>query len=308
MEWIEVAVRVARSRVDLAGDLLLRHCPQGFSEGADDRDGRRVLCAYLPAGAAGRTALGELKRALSRAAVAGGRPEASARAAARRATVRARVVTDAEWADAWKAFARPINIGRLTVQPTWMARPAAGRQTVVRLDPGMAFGSGEHASTQLCLHAIDRYVGNRATVIDLGTGSGILAIAAARLGAARVLAIDNDPVAVAVARANIRANRVARQVVVRRGQGLARVRSRADLIVANLTAEILPSILPDVPRCLTPGGRFVASGFSGSRLAGVRAQIVKSGLRVVATGRLQEWRAVHAAVDAPALPPTHRFR
>lgn len=286
-----MSVDATRSWVEAVGDVLLRSCPQGFSESAAGRAGHRVLRVYLPVGGDGRARLRLLRRAI------GG--------LARRPRVRTRVVRDAGWAALWKIHARPFRVGRVLIQPSGRAlrvdasrdgRAAgrAGAGAVVRLDPGMAFGSGEHASTQLCLSAIDRFLPPRSVVIDLGTGSGILAIAAARLGARRVLAIDNDPLAVAVARANVKRNSVARRVTVRRGEGLIGVRLRADLIAANLTADILPAVLGDVPRCLVPGGRFVASGFGSPRVGEVRRRLEASGLRVVATRRVRGWCAVHA--------------
>jgi ribosomal protein L11 methyltransferase len=247
-----------------------------------------LLRVYLPAGAAGRTALRALRRLL--------------RGIVDRSHIRTRVVSDAGWASAWKLHARPFTVGRILIQPSGapsakthrFGRGHEGVRAVVALDPGMAFGSGDHPSTQLCLLAIDQHLQRGAQMIDLGTGSGILAIAAAWCGARRVLAIDNDPVAVAVARANVRRNGVARRVTVRRGARLRGVGRRADLIVANLTADILPLVVDDVPRCLAPGGRFVASGFGSVRVAGVRRCVEAAGLRVVATRRLRGWCAVHA--------------
>ena len=286
-----MSVDATRSWVEAVGDALLQHCPQGFSESAAGRAGHRLLRAYLPTGVDGRARLRLLRRAVLTLA---GRPR-----------VRTRVVSDAGWAALWKIHARPFLVGRILIQPSGgtvhadrrgdgRAAGRAGRRVVVRLDPGMAFGSGEHASTQLCLSAIERCVPHGSVLIDLGTGSGILAIAAARFGARRVLAIDNDPLAVAVARANVRRNGVARRVTVRRGEGLAGVRLRANLIVANLTADILPGVLDDVARCLVPGGGFVASGFGSPRVAEVRRRIRAAGLRVAATRRVRGWCAVHA--------------
>ncbi len=272
-------MRVASSQVELAGDRLRSLAWQGLWESPDDGGRRRVLRAYVPATAPGRAAIRSLRHTLTPAA-----PGAS---------VRTRIVQDTTWANAWKAQARRIRIGHLIIQPSWMKDSARGR-VVIRLDAGMAFGSGEHPSTRLCLRAIERHMRPGATVIDIGTGSGILAIAAARLGAARVLAVDSDPTAIDVAGANVRANRVARRVKVQRGQGLRRVRTRADLIAANLTAETLPPILADVRRCLVPGGRFVAAGFGAARVADVRRQLARAALSVAATEQLQGWCAVHA--------------
>lgn len=277
--------------VETAGDALRQVAPAGFAEHRLAR-GRRRLVAHLPMGASGRAALLRLRAALRRVARRGpGRG---------RLALTARVVDDAVWRDAWRRHARPVRVGRLTVQPPWMPPPASG--AVVRLDAGMAFGSGLHPSTRLCLSALDRYVRGPSTVVDVGTGSGVLAIAAARLGAGRVLALDHDPVAVRVASANVRANGVRDRVEVRRASGLGSVRRRADLILANLTADDLCLLLPVVPARLRPGGRFVGSGLGPSRVPQVVRAAGDAGLRVIEVVRWRGWCVVHAvAKDAQVL-------
>lgn len=240
-----------------------------------------MLRAYLPSTRVGRSTLSRLRRALARGAASG--------------TVGVRVVGDTDWVGVWRAHAKPFQVGRLTVLPAWMRPRIRPGQVLIRLDAGQAFGSGEHPSTQLCLGAVERHVRGGETVLDLGTGSGILAIAAARLGARRILAMDDDETAVSVARANVRANGVERRVTVRHASGLDRVRLRADLIVANLTPEILAGILPHVGRCLAPGGRFVGSGFGPARVTEVARLVRESGLRVVVVEARRGWRTVHAA-------------
>lgn len=285
MRWIEISVDVHHRDSDVVGDLLLRHCSAGFSESAGRRRNRRVLRAYLPATRGGRVTLTRLRHALARGMVS--------------VSVDARVVTDTGWVEMWRAHAKPVRVGRLTVQPAWMPPRIRPGQVLVKLDAGQAFGSGEHASTQLCLAALERYLQGGETVLDLGTGSGILAIAAARMGARRVLAIDDDELAVSTARANARANGVMRTVAVRHASGLNRVRLRADLIVANLTPEILAGVLSQVGRCLAPGGRFVGSGFGPARVAEVERLTRASGLRVVGVEARRGWRAVHAVAGRP---------
>lgn len=285
MRWIEISVNVPLQDSEIAGDCLLRYCSAGLSEGAGLGRGRRVLRSYLPSTRAGRAVLSRLRRALAREAASG--------------TVGVRVVGEADWVNMWRAHAKPLRVGRLTVHSAWMRSRVSSGQTLVRLDAGQAFGSGEHPSTQLCLAAVERYVQGGETVLDFGTGSGILAIAAARLGARRVLAIDDDEIAVSIARANARANGVLRRVTVRRASGLSRVRLRADLIVANLTPEILAGVLPHVGRCLAPEGRFVGSGFGSARVAEVARLVQASGLRVVGVEARRGWHAVHAVAGRP---------
>ncbi|MDR7521087.1 MAG: 50S ribosomal protein L11 methyltransferase [Armatimonadota bacterium] len=277
MRWTEVSVRVPPSQAAWAADVLLRHCPRGLAEVSEGTPRRRILRAYLPVGRAGRTALARLRRELAPV------------------TPTTRTIDDRIWLDAWKARARPIAVGRVLVVPSGMPLPATRGRVVLRVDPGMAFGSGEHPTTQLCLAAVERLVRRGAVVIDLGTGSGVLAIAAARLGASRVLALDNDPVAVETARANVRANRVGARVTVRQADGLRGVRLRADLIVANLTAQTLAAVAPDLRRCLAPGGRIVGSGFAPARAREVARGFEAAGLRLVGTEHLRGWSAVHAA-------------
>jgi ribosomal protein L11 methyltransferase len=210
---------------------------------------------------------------------------------ARLSTRRAR---DIEWRRAWREAAQPVVIGRVAVLPTWWKRAPGAGYAIVRIDPQMAFGSGEHPTTQLCLAALDRLVRPGASVIDVGTGSGILAIAAVRLGARRVTAIDNDPVAVQTARRNVLVNRVRGRVAVRAADGLASARGSADIIVANLTAPTLPPVMMLARRCLRPRGVFVASGFGPSSTKSVAAAMRAAGLRPVAIRALRGWRAVEA--------------
>lgn len=276
MIWTEVSIEVATSQAESAAAIVLRHCPNGFEEMAS-RSRRRLIRAYV---VPGRQALARLRQEVRRVAP-------SARFSTRR-------VCDETWQDAWKAHARPIRIGRLTVLPTWWGEPQKDGAVLVRLDPGMAFGSGAHPSTRLCLAALERHVAPGMSVIDVGTGSGVLAIAAARLGAGRVLAIDSDPIALDVARENTIANRVGARVVLYHADSLARVRATADLIVANLTSATLPPFLADIRRLLKRGGRLIASGFGALKERAVRADMEAAGLRPVEVDRFSRWCAVHA--------------
>jgi ribosomal protein L11 methyltransferase len=174
----------------------------------------------------------------------------------------------------------------------------------------MAFGSGVHPSTRLCLRALVRRFRTAAgspTVLDIGTGSGILAIAAARLGAARVWARDIDPVAVAVARKNVRTNGVARIVRVVRGTGVGPRHIRYHVIVANIIAETIAALLPHVRASLAPGGVFIGSGIVDDRLDEVLRAGAAAGLAPAGVLTSGEWRAVLLARPG-TFPPPPRLR
>jgi ribosomal protein L11 methyltransferase len=221
-----------------------------------------------------------------------------------RASVSSRVIEAQRWARAWRSAARPVRIGRLVVAPTRFRVPPRRGQIVIRIDPGMAFGSGAHPSTRLALRALLRSLRTprgRLLVVDVGTGSGILAIAAARLGAGRVWARDIDPIAVAVARENLLANRVADRVRVSRGAGVGSVPARCDVIVANIIAETIADLLPEVRTRIASGGAFIGSGIVEDRLPAVLEAAAAAGFGqadVLASG---EWRAVVLA--APRRSP-----
>lgn len=209
-------------------------------------------------------------------------------------------VADEAWASAWKEHFRPFRVGRrFLIVPSWDTAASEPDDVVIRLDPGMAFGSGLHPSTQLCLALLEERLRPGDVVADIGTGSGILAIAAARVGAGCVQAIDDDPIAVSVAAANVRANAVADRVTVTAGDLLEPVAAPVDLLVANLTAEALTQIAGAIPSRLRAGGLLVASGIIEAGLSGVRDACERSGLRVVELRSLQEWRAL-VALRPPA--------
>ncbi len=207
-----------------------------------------------------------------------------------------RFVQEEDWANAWRDHFHAVRVGRrLVVAPTWEPRAAQADEVVVRLDPGMAFGTGTHASTVLCLRALEELVAGPAHVLDVGTGSGILAIAAALLGAGEVTALDIDPLAVRVARQNAQVNKVSDRVHVHYAELRDRLRDslpRVDLAVANLTADLLVGILPDLAQALAPGARAVLSGIIGPGAADLEAALAAGGWRVLQESRLEDWLAL----------------
>jgi ribosomal protein L11 methyltransferase len=200
-----------------------------------------------------------------------------------------------EWANAWKQYYHPVKISqRITVCPTWETYEPGPGEEVIFLDPGMAFGTGTHATTALCLRLLEKHMCPGDTVIDVGCGSGILSIAAVKLGAARVLALDLDPVAVEVSRENIHVNDAAHAVQVRQNDLLQGVDGTYDLIVSNILAEIILKFVADAHRLLKTGGSFIVSGIIQEKAPQVREALLAQGFSVTDEWTEQDWVAFAA--------------
>lgn len=212
----------------------------------------------------------------------------------------ARVVTrqlaEESWAQAWKAYYKPIRVtDRLTVKPRWETyHPAAEEEVVIDLDPGMAFGTGTHPTTMLTLRLMERWIQPGGRVVDVGCGSGILSIAAAKWGAQAVTALDLDPVALQNARENIALNQVSHRVAVQQRDLLQGFEGRVELVAANLLAEMIVPLVPDVSRVLQREGVFLASGIIRQKEEIVQDALSQHGFRVVETIRDGDWVALAA--------------
>ena len=210
---------------------------------------------------------------------------------------------EADWANAWKAHFPVLRIGRrIVIRPTWRRHRRLPDDIVLALDPGMAFGTGLHPTTRLCLAALeslgDRGLlargaadGGPARVLDVGCGSGILAIAAAKLGAREVLAVDVDPIAVEASAANARRNRLARVIRAREGSTPSG-EGPFDVVLANLIASLLVTLADGLVADLRPGGTLLASGIFENREADVVAAFEARGLVIVERRAEGDWVAL----------------
>ena len=204
-----------------------------------------------------------------------------------------KAVADEDWAETWKEFFHTEKIGaRTVIKPTWEEYEAGAGEIVAELDPGAAFGTGQHATTALCIRALEELVRPGMTVFDVGTGSGVLAIVAAKLGAKRVEAVDFDPVAVRVARENVRQNDV--EDIVRTGQSdlLKSVAGEADLIIANIIADIIVRLFGEVEAHLAPDGTMLLAGIIEDRLQDVVEAAALHGFAVEKIEQEKGWAAV----------------
>ncbi len=301
--WLELAVDADVEAVEAVSEILGRVASGGTSvepafELVDEGLGARLdptrpatVRAYLPARdrVAADRAVAEVAEALGHLQAFGLRPIGE---------LRTRIVQEADWADAWKAYFPVMRIGRrLVIRPTWRRHRRSPDDVVLALDPGMAFGTGLHPTTRLCLAALesvaDRGGMTNARVLDVGCGSGILAIAALKLGAATALGVDTDPIAIEASAANARRNGLARRLHVREGS-LPTGEPAFDVVLANLIAGLLVTLATDLRDELRPGGVLVASGIFVDREADVVAAFERIGLGIVDRRAEGDWVALEA--------------
>ena len=203
-------------------------------------------------------------------------------------------VKEEDWANNWKKYYKPTKIGaNIVVKPIWEEYIKASDEIVLELDPGMAFGTGTHETTRMCVEAIEKYVESNMDVFDIGTGSGILAIAAAMLGAKKVVGVDLDPVAVDSARENIKFNNL-NNIEVLEGNLIDVVQGKADIVVANIIAEIICLLTEDVKKVLKEGGLFITSGIIHDRRDMVIDKLQKEGFEIVEVNKDGEWNCIIA--------------
>jgi ribosomal protein L11 methyltransferase len=343
--WVELSVAADIEAVEVVSEILTRFAPGGTSvepgfglidEGLGavvDTTKPAIVRAYLPGidPAAVEAAVAEATLALSHLQAFDLRPIGE---------LQTRLVHEADWAEAWKNYFPVLRVGsRIVIRPTWRRHRRRPDDVVLSLDPGMAFGTGLHPTTRLCLAALETLAdegllgsgygagrggsgtgrsagragsgagrgagragsgagrgagrGGGARVIDVGCGSGILAIAAAKLGAGELLGIDTDPIAVESTLANARLNGLARRVRVRRGS-LPSGEGPFDLVLANLIASLLVQLASLLRDEMAPGGRLVASGIFRDREGDVRTALEAAGLELGRRWAEEDWVALEA--------------
>lgn len=207
--------------------------------------------------------------------------------------IRFRAVSEEDWAEQWKQYFHTIRVGKsLVIKPSWEKYDAEPGEKVIEIDPGMAFGTGTHHTTCMCMERLEAIIEQDERVFDVGTGSGILSVAAVLLGAGEVRAVDIDPVAVRVATENVIKNGLQQKIDVKEGNLLSGVEGRADIIIANILADVIIEMLPEVPHKLTAGGRFLASGIISERIADVQQAAAEAGLQVEQVTERAGWAVI----------------
>ena len=203
-----------------------------------------------------------------------------------------RTVDGDDWIDVWKKHFRPIHLGRIVVVPEWIEYSPAPNEEVVLLDSNMAFGTGEHETTSMCVELMQEYITPASVCIDVGCGSGILGISAIKLGAAKAYLTDIDPIAVESATHNAELNGVGDKTVVALSNLLDDTQVQGDIMMANITGEVLKMLAPSIPKNLKQDGVLILSGIIESRLEMVKAAYEAVGMQVVFEKRKGEWFAL----------------
>jgi ribosomal protein L11 methyltransferase len=212
------------------------------------------------------------------------------------AKVESEKMFEEDWANNWKKYYKPTKVGeKIVVKPIWEEYDAQGEALVVELDPGMAFGTGTHETTRMCIQSLEKYVKEDSTVFDVGCGSGILAIAAAKLGSKMAVGVDLDPVAVESAKENVGYNNL-ENIQILYGNLVEVIDGKADIVVANIIAEIICILTEDVKRVLKDNGYFITSGIIHDRVDMVTKKLEETGFEVIEINKDGEWNCIVAKV------------
>ena len=311
MDWLEVTVRTNTAGADLISELLISAGAKGtsiedrfdaFSEPTDatqwdlidpsvieKMDEDTLVHAYFPAETTSRETIESL-----RARLAALTPEWLGFDAGKRALEIANV-REEDWAENWKKYYKPFRVGRhLVVRPVWEKYEPQAGDKIISIDPGMAFGNGTHETTSMCLGLVEDYIKPGDTVLDVGTGSGILAIASVLMGAQSALGIDLDPVAVRVANENIERNGLSGRVHAQVGDLVKGIDTQADVVFANIIADAVILLSRAVRAHMKPGGVFICSGIILEREQEVLDALAEAGFTVERIEHRGEWSAIAA--------------
>jgi ribosomal protein L11 methyltransferase len=281
-QWLEVSVTVENEVAESAAEVLSRYAHRGIviEAGPDGWNaGPVIVRAYLPADDQLQANKRRIEEALWHLGQIQPIPAPTFRS-----------VAEEDWAEAWKERLDVLRIGQhIVIRPSWRDYSPRAGDVVIQLDPGMAFGTGLHPTTQMCLVALEEALPPGAEVLDLGTGSGILAIAAARLGAGRVVAVDNDPVAAKTARENVIANEVQEAVSVVCGS-LEDVSGSYDLVVVNILAGVIVEMVQEgLVKRVCSGGVLIVAGILADQEREVVTALEQGGLVLVERRQTDDW-------------------
>lgn len=287
MDWIKLTVTTTNEASEAVINLLMENGAGGVE--IDDSDLSQVeLATYFQAQAGLVELLPELEQKIAQLREFGLDPG--------KGTVKLAELDDDSWADVWKKYYHPVRLTRyLTIVPSWESyTPETTDEKVIKLDPGRAFGTGTHPTTKLALQALETVVRGGETMIDVGTGSGVLSIAAKYFGVAQIAAYDVDAEAVKVAEENLALNGMQDAIMVGANDLLAGIKTKVGLITANILAEIIVPLIPQAYECLKPGGIFITSGIIADKKDLIVSEIEAKGFVIDQILNIKDWYSIIA--------------
>lgn len=212
-------------------------------------------------------------------------------------TIEVKEIVDDNWAHEWKKYFKPLKIGeKIVIKPTWEDYELVGDEMIIEMDPGSAFGSGTHETTSMCVEFTDKYMKADDRVFDIGCGTGILGIAAAMLGAKEVTCVDIDELAIVATKENIELNHIGDKVEVFKGDLTDVLEGKADIVIANIIADVIIILSKDIPNYLKKDGIFIASGIIHGKRQAVEDALIENGFDILEVKTQGEWNAITATL------------
>lgn len=287
MDWTELVVETTNEAIDAVTNILMENEAGGVQIDDDDLNDVRII-TYFPANVNVAEKVPELEmqiKGLSQFDIDPGK-----------AAVKLSDVNDDSWRDVWKKYYHPVRITRyLTIVPSWEDyQPENADEKVIRLDPGRAFGTGTHPTTRLALLALEKEIRGSESMIDVGTGSGVLSIAAKYLGAGEIDAYDIDDEAIKATKENVALNPIAKDINIGTNSLLDGISKKVNLIVANILAEIIVPLIPQAKECLNPGGKFITSGIINDKKDLIVNELTKHGFVIDEILNQKDWYSIIA--------------
>lgn len=292
MRWVQVSIETSKSAEDALSYLLIEEMGASGVQIEDDVSNheKTTMIVYFPSDDIVGERLNKIKQTIDEIRNLG--------IDVGKGKISFRNFDEYDWHSAWKRYFKPLLIGeRIIVYPSWEdISEFSSRDIAIQIDPGMAFGTGKHSTTILSLEMLEKTIKGGEKVLDVGTGSGILAIASAKLGAKDVFAIDIDPVAVSIAKENLKINGVANKVRVICGNLASPIRDKYDVVVSNILTKVLLSMVLDIKSRLNPNGYWILSGILEAEKSEVESALVREDFHILEISKHQEWVGILAKI------------
>ena len=291
MKWTQITVETSEEASAAIENYLFDQKATGVEiKTGPDKSNQTTLIAYFPVSDLVGTRVLNLRNFIKKLPSFG--------LSAENTEVHLRSVPDENWSENWRSAFPPQTIGaRIIVAPTWHRVETSDDEVLIRLNPGMAFGTGHHPTTQLSILLLEEVIKGGETMADIGTGSGILAIVAAKLGAKEVCAVDLDRKVVEIAEENCGHNSVEDIVDVKQMDRFSKLNQKFNLIVANILTKVVLPMVPQAPKYLKPGGYLILSGIMQSEIHKVKTELIKNKFECLKTRQHNEWAAILARLQ-----------